>query len=208
MKIGSNNQPAGRQPISQDVTYQIPVTERVKIGSVPRDYFDQNSTPSTPYTPCENGACENHPRGVWADQPLRNTDGTPVMRSVTRHIEASPASTTWAFVGWGAAAGLAGALTGALVQGPFLSATLGIGGGLVAGYLAADHASKDRVALVWDDKPVVNSTMAGYEEQVSPGRLHGESGYFHRYMADVDREVLTTYRTPRVVHYREGETPQ
>ena len=49
MKIG-NNQPAGRQPISQDVTYQVPVTERIKVGSVPRDYFDQNSQPSRPYS--------------------------------------------------------------------------------------------------------------------------------------------------------------
>lgn len=208
MKIGSNNQPAGRQPISQDVTYQVPVTERLKIGSVPRDYFDQNADPGTPYTPCENGACENNPRGVWVTQPLKNSDGTPMMRTVTRHIEARPASTTWAFVGWGAAAGAAGALAGALIQGGLMSATLGIGAGLVAGYLGAQHAEKDRVALVWDDKPVVSSDMAGYQEHVSPGRLHGESGYFHRYVADVETEVLTTYRIPRVVHYREGETPQ
>ncbi len=201
------------EPIARDVTFQVPVTERLKIGSMPRDYFDQNPDAVSPFVPCENGACENLPQGVWREQTLLDGGGEPQMRTVTRYFEATPANPVWASFTWGAVGGVVGAVVGGLV-GALIgnvgagALVLGVAGAGLSGYVAAEEAAKDRVALVWDDNPIVHHTMEGYHERVARGSLGGERGFYHRHLPQVDSAILGTYQTPRVVHYREGEEPK
>ncbi|MGE0490836.1 MAG: hypothetical protein AB7S38_16635 [Vulcanimicrobiota bacterium] len=202
-----------REPISRDVTYQLPVTGRELLGTMPRDYFDQNPNADSPYVPCQNGACQNLPREVWRDQLLVDGQGQPVMRTVTRHIEARPADPTFAFLGWGAGGAVGGAIAGALIGSlygqPGLGAVaMGLVSGLALGGFGAHRASQDRVALVWDDQSAIHRGMIGYEESVRSGRLDGRDGYYHTFTPRLEREAVAAYRTPRVVHYREGETPK
>lgn len=198
----------GRQPISVVLTYKQPVTRRRQVGSLPRDYFDQNAQAEQPRVPCERGACQNHPREVWRQVPLTDEQGQPVMQEVTRHFEARPASPVLHALGWGIAAGLAGAavggLLGAALGNPALGAiAIGTSAALAAGAVGARKAAADRIKLVWEEHQVAMPRMEAYQETVSPGRLNGRDGYFHRFHPEVSETVLTTYQVPKIVHYRE-----
>lgn len=200
----------GRQPISAVLTYKQPVTRRQQVGSLPRDYFDQNAQPEQPRVPCANGACANLPREVWRPVPVTDGQGQPVMQEVTRHFQARPASPVLHALGWGAAAGLAGAaaggLLGAALGNPALGAVaVGACAALAAGFVGARHAAADRIKLVWEEHQVAMPRMEAYTEDVTPGRLNGRSGYFHRFHPEVSETVLTTYQVPKIVHYREPQ---
>lgn len=210
MQLTSFRAQDGRQPISVDLNYPVPVTDRVKLGGTPRDYFDQDPSGHGEVS-CKNGVCASLPQGLWQDQPRLDDAGQPVVRTVTQHVEGRPASVPGSFLGYGALGGLAGGLVGGvlgwLVAGqPALGAAGGAAlVGVSVGALMARRASQDRVALEWRTHPIVVQDMTGYRETVTPGQHNGRQGYYHRFEPIVARQIVGSYQTPHVVHYTEKE---
>lgn len=199
-----------RESISLDLSYPVPVSDRTRLGGMPRDYFDSDPKPGVGQGSCENGGCAHLPQEVWDTQPRTDAQGRPVMRTVSQHVEAHPASVLGAFLGYGALAGLAGAVVGGVLG--YLAAgqpALGAAGGFATAGVAvggwmANRAGKDRVKLEWRPHPIVSQEMTGYRETVTPGQLHGQSGYYHRFQPIIERQVVGSYQTPHVVHYEES----
>jgi hypothetical protein len=202
---------SGRESISLDLSYTVPVKDRLKLGGTPRDYFDQSPTPSVGEATCANGACANLPQETWINQPRLTATGEPVLRTVNEHVEGHPASVLWNSLGYGAAAGLAGAVVGGvlgyLTAGqPLVGAAAGAAlAGVSVGAVMGQKASQDRVALEWRPHAIVTEQMTGYRETVTPGNLNGQSGYYHRFQPIISRQIVGTYQTPHVVHYTEKE---
>ncbi len=207
MQLSAPRAQDARQPISVDLSYPVPVTERVKLGGTPRDYFDNDPRPVVGEASCDNGACANLPQERWQTLPRLTPEGQPLMRTVNQHLEGRPASPLWSFVGYGAAAGLAGAVVGGVLGGllagqPVLGAAAGAAAvGIPVGGLMAHRASQDRVALEWRPHAIVTEQMTGYRESVTPGQFNGQSGYYHRFEPVISRQIVGTYQTPHIVHY-------
>lgn len=196
-------------PIVVDLSYPVPVSDRIKLGAMPRDYFDQDPRPSVGQGTCANGACSHLPQEIWDNQPRTDAQGQPLLRTVNEHLEGRPASVVGSFLGYGAAAGLAGALVGGVLGWvaagqPLLGAAGGAAlVGISVGALMAQKASHDRVALEWRPHAIVTQEMTGYRETVTPGQHGGQSGYFHRFQPTISRQVVGTYQTPHIVHVEE-----
>lgn len=197
--------PPSREPIRQDLDYQVPLTDRVKLGGTPRDYFDANPQPAADLVPCSGGACSALPQEVWVTNPLLSASGAPLLESVHESVDARAASPLLNGLGWGAAGAALGGIVGAVV-GVFLGSP-GVGASVgaaltapLAGAVAARSAARDQVALEWVERPIVQTDLTGYRERVSPGRLHGKDGYFHRFEPVLASRPLGTYHTPQIVH--------
>lgn len=197
--------PPSREPIRQDLDYAVPLTERVKLGGTPRDYFDANPLPAADLVPCTGGGCAALPQEVWVTNPLVSSSGAAIMAPVHERVEARAASPLLNGLGWGVAAGLVGGLVGAVAglafgaPGVAAAVAASVSGG-VAGVAAARAASRDLVSLEWVERPIVQTTLTGYRESVAPGRLHGRDGYFHRFEPVLAASTLGTYHTPQIVH--------
>lgn len=206
-------QVTGSSEKSKSVRYHKPIIERTKLGTKPRNSFDQQKT-GDGYVACQGQACTLEGHNVWRDVPLKNADGTPQMIDVDQTVDLTPRSP----LKYGAVAGLAGAalggLGGWLAAGPAGVApavAAGVGAaavGGVSGAIAALAVHGDKVKLVWDTHEIIDRRMTGYQEFVGPGEKNGERGFFHRFIAEVPEEVIGTYQTPRAVHYKEGEEPE
>jgi hypothetical protein len=83
------------------------------------------------------------------------------------------------------------------------AALVGTLSGALAGTAAARHATGDRIALEWVQHPIVHTDMKGYRENVTPGRLHGLQGYFHRFEPVLRTKTMGVWKTPQIVHHRE-----
>ena len=191
------------------VSYQAPTYTRVQLGSKPAYTFDQNEQPSQTYVACQGDSCNLGSEKVWGDLPARNADGTPAFVTKEAEIDLTPRSAVKYGVVGGLLGGAAGAAVGAIgasVLGlsPGVGALVGgLGGGALTGGLAAFSVKGEKVKTVWDTHEVKVPKMLGYNEMVGQGELHGERGFFHRFVPDIEQTVIGTYQTPRAERYKE-----
>lgn len=200
--------------ITKSVTYKEPIIQRSRVGSKPRFEFNQDPQVQNPYVPCSGDRCDLGAQTVWRDVPLKNPDGSPRMREVTKEFDLTPRSP----LKYGLIGGSVGAALGALggyLGSNSLAMTAGkaalVGAlmvGSVVGAGAALAVYGDQTRLVWDTHQIIDHEMKGYHEYVGLGESNGQSGFFHRYIADVEESVLGTYTTPRVEHYKEVQEPK
>lgn len=215
----------GRGRVVVDVDYRPPVLVDTKLGEIPRDYHSYSSHVPQHYTDCDEGQCHTGGREIWRAIPRLDSSGNPQFTNVTKHIDAAPASALVQGASWGAIGAVAGAGAGTLV-GLFTGLPLGLcvaagaSGVAVAGAaLGAYQASRDRIRLEWQEKPVQDLQLEGYYHTVSEetrqdchyeywnGQSHYvchtvHDGWNHRHRPDVQGTTLDTYWEPVVVHYR------
>lgn len=215
----------GRGRVVADIDHQAPVLVQSKLGEVPHNYHSYSSYVDKHYTSCEQGQCQSGGREIWGALPRLDASGQPQFTTVTKHIDAQPASVLLGTAKWGALGALAGAGAGTLV-GLFAGLPLGIcaaaGAGaaaFAAGAVGGYQASRDRIRLEWQEKPVEDLTLAGYYHTVSEetrqechyeywgGQSHYvcrtvHDGWNHRFRSDVQGTTLATHFEPVVVHYQ------
>lgn len=187
----------------QNVTYQEPTIQRLKLGSKPANVFNDNPSVTTPYVKADQIELSGNASTVWGDVPLKNPDGTAALKTVTRDLDLTPRS-PWKY---GLIAGGIGAVVGAVGGyagvGTGIAALVGgLGVGAAAGGVAALAVKGDKVKIVWDTHEIKDHKMLGYHEYVGIGESGGKRGYFHRYVPDVQETVIGTYQTPRTEHYK------
>ena len=207
MKITSTAQ-------KKTLTFDKPIINRETIGKKPVHHFDQNSEPEEAYVSTKDNPFATGEHSVWASMPSKNPDGSPVMRSVQETLDLAPRS-SWKYGGIAGGVGaVIGAGAGALLSGvagmsPGIGAMVGgaaVGG--VAGGIGAWSVYGEKTKLVWDTHEIKDHKMLGYRELVGPGRQGEVSGYFHRYLADIESPVIGTYKTPRVLRYKGDVAPE
>lgn len=216
----------GRGRVVADIEYRPPVLVDSKLGEIPHDYHSYSSQVPQHYTSCEQGACQSGGREVWRPLPLLDSSGHPQFTTVSKHIDAAPTSALLQGAKWGALAAVAGAGAGTLV-GLFSGLPMLVcagagasGAAVLAGGLGAYQASRDRIRLEWQEKPVQDLQLAGYYHTVSERTRqdchyeywNGHSqyvchtvhdGWNHHFRSDVQGTTLGTYFEPVVVHYKE-----
>lgn len=197
----------GKQPISVNLKYELPILDRTRLGSMPEDFFDQNPQPAIGEVHFGEGAPPQHPFAVMRDLPRLTPEGLPMMQQREEHLEGAPKNVLYTGLAWGAGGAAAGAALGAglglLIGHPALGATLGgLAAGAGVGLWQAKEANKDRVALVWTPHVIETSTMTGFRENVTKGQLHGQDTYYHHFEPILNTRAVGTYQTPAVEHYQ------
>lgn len=207
MNIVSTQQP-------QTLTFKKPIIRRKEVGKKPGHHFDQNPTAKESYVSVKSDSFAHGDTTVWASLPDKTADGKPVMRDVDETVDLRPRS-PWKY---GGIAGGVGALVGG-GGGALLSQSMGIAPGLgaavgalavggVAGGIGALSVYGEKTKLVWDQHDIVDHEMVGYRELVGPGEKNEQTGFFHRYIADIESTVIGSYETPRVVRYKGDQAPE
>lgn len=195
----------------QTIQVKRPNLQRTAIGTKPAHHFDHQSEPTESYV---SGTGEGlSGQKVWADIPDKNSDGSPTLVERPEEIDLRPRNPyVRGAVGLGigaAVGGVAGAVSaGFFGADPLTGAAIGaaaVGGvaGLACGYAVYGEKTK----LVWDSHDIKDHKMLGYRELVGPGQQGGESGFFHRYLADLETTTIGSYQTPRVVRYKGENAP-
>ncbi|MCE7869217.1 hypothetical protein DYH09_02440 [bacterium CPR1] len=197
----------GKQPISVDLKYTLPVYDRVQLGTMPKDYFDQSPTPAIGEVHFGDAPPPEHPFAVFRQLPRLNPDGTPLVETRIEHLEGAPKNVLHTGLAWGAGAALGGALVGGALGlwlgHPILAATAGalvVGTGV--GLWQAKEANKDRVALVWRPHPIETHQMKGFRELVTAGKQNGQDAYYHHFEPILDTRLVGNYQTPHIEHYQ------
>lgn len=61
----------------------------------------------------------------------------------------------------------------------------------------------DRIRLVYDVKPIIDTKYVGFKEEIVPATHLGERGYQHRFVPDLRQTKVGEYKVPRIEHYQE-----
>lgn len=171
-----------------------------EVGRLPNDIFLP-----TDQTPPLDSLKKTRP--VIAEQP-EMIDGQPAVREVSRRFQASAPSPLLG----GVVGGLIGGIVGVAIGG-FASIATGngaflVGGGALAAaggaWFGARQAADKEVQLVVRERPILSHTMTGTDTVVTPGRLKGESGYFHTFHARLETSNHGAYDVPQVQTARRG----
>lgn len=198
----------------QTVNYKKPIIRRTEIGRKPVHKFDQNPDATESYVSTADDPFKKGEFKVWADIPDKTTDGNPVMTSVEETLDMRPRS-VWKYGGIAGGVGaLVGAGAGFLLSNaagvaPEVGAAVGalaVGG--VAGGIGALMVHGEKTKLVWDEHQIIDHKMLGYKELVGPGSKGEQSGYFHRYVADIESKNIGSFKTPRVLRYKGDVAPE
>lgn len=197
------------KPVSVTIDYFVPVVTRAHLGGTPDDVFNQSPDPiEAPYTPCTPEKCGTLPNEIYRNNPILEVDGSPRMRQLSKHFEDAPkgpvsAGSLWAIIG-GATAGTLGVLGGALMGSPILGGVIGaVVGGVGAGAVGAYVNRGDRIRLVYDVHPIIDTKYVGFKEEIVPATQLGEKGYQHRFKPELRETKIGEYKVPRIEHYRE-----
>jgi hypothetical protein len=92
-----------------DRTWSEPIYQRVKLGDIPRDYYQHNWG----WGFARSGSdFRNGTEGVYRDVPTYNSDGTPAMREVTRSFDTGRYGPGWGTFLGGVVGGGIGLATG------------------------------------------------------------------------------------------------
>ena len=192
-----------------NVSYKEPIIQRTLLGQKPANVFNDSPTVTRDYVSVGEALSSGMTSKVWGDVPDKNADGTPQLREVTASLDLNPRSPlkygliaagigaavgALAGLGFGPSLGF-GSLAGALAGGAGLAALAGGG--------AALAVKGDQVKVVWTQHDIVDHKLLGYREFVGPGEKNGQQGYFHRFVPDVQANVIGTYQTPSAVHFKE-----
>lgn len=193
----------------ENVTFQEPIIQRSVLGKRPANVFNDSPEVSRDYVSLGEANLTGDTASVWGDVPLKNSDGSPQMRTLKVDIDLTPRSPLkygLIAAGIGAAVGALSGWAGASALGlsdgvGALAGGLGLAG--LAGGGAALAVKGDKVKLVWTTHQIADPQYLGYHEYVGPGESQGRRGYFHRFVPDVQEKIIGSYQTPGAVHYKE-----
>lgn len=197
----------GKQPINVTVKYEKPILDRTQLGTMPRDYFDQNPQPAIGEVHFGEQPPPQHPFAVLRDLPRLTPEGEPMMLEQQEHLQGAPKDVLKTGLLWGGGALAAGALVGAglglFIGHPVLGASLvGVAAGAGVGLWQAKEANKDRVALVWRPHVIETHKMTGFKENVTAGNQNGYKAYYHHFEPIFETRAVGTYQTPHIEHYQ------
>lgn len=201
-------------------TYDRPVTNRERLGSVPKDYAEgRGLLPQHGLGTIKHfDETEAGPVEVYRNVPTYNEDGTPRMETVTETITEKPYDPKKRSIMYAILGGLAaGAVTGSCC-GPVGTVIGAMGGAVTGGIVGYRSAEDDQVQEVWNDRDINHPTMEGYTEYTVPipeprsryvkqddGRYEKKTswrvgGYFHHHSPDIKEEKVGEYREPDLEH--------
>lgn len=212
--------------IQTDIPYTGPVLVRTKLGEMPQDYYSSSGYIDHRDVSCGNGACSRGGQEVWRGQPTYNADGSAITAPMVKHIdEHSQSPLVHGLVGGaigGGVAGFFGFMGGLLAGAPLAGAGLGAAvGATLTGSVSALLASRDRIRLEWQEHPIQDLTMTGYEHYTRE-RTKEEctgfgkdrhchtvnDGYDHRFSPKLDARSVGTFWEPEVVHFSAWDKEQ
>ena len=217
----------GKGKLEVDIPYQAPDTVETRLGSIPRGFDTSYGYTKRERIYFENGYKEASNRygssvDVWRAQPTYNADGSAKLKGVTEHIVAQPKSKVTTPLLWGLGGAAGGAALGAVAGligsfSPGLGAAIGAGvAGVAVGALGYRDAVTDRVKLEWQETPIVDHDLKGYNYRVTEDTREECTGtgkdrrcrtvtddYEHRFSPIIDEKIVGTYHKPVVVHYKE-----
>lgn len=207
------------QQLSITRTYQKPVREEKRLGSVPSDYYEgrhflpQHGLGSVEHFESNEGG----PREIVRQLPVYNADGTPRMETVTETLTEKSYDPAGRGAGCGLLGGAtAGALAGTLAAGP-VGTVIGALAGAVAGGAIGFHSAKgDELSERWVERKIDHPTMKGYREYTVPvpefHRHEGRDGkketdvslrgYYHHFGPALEHKTVGTYEEPEIAHSR------
>lgn len=188
MKIQKAFDPPSQLSITR--TFDVPVLESQRLGSMPSDDYEWNWSPSWPIhgtwttsdtVNCYGDSCELGNVPVYRDVPVYE-NGKPKLQTITETLTEksyNEKNRTIAFGGVGAAAGLggaalAGALTGSALHpiAMVIGGVIGAAAGAAIGYKSADG---DQVKEQWVTESIDHPTMTGYTHTIDPDTYYEET---------------------------------
>lgn len=189
---------ASGKSVDCTVKHRVPLTRQETLGQIPSDIFLSGAE-----TPDLAGLAHNRP--VLYDQPLTSAAGAPLTMEMTTRIEAAATSPVIGGLIGGFCGGVTGFIAGGVSiltgNGAFLvgGGALGTAAGAGLGVLST---AGGRVRVVEQGLPIEKRAMTGIDVNVAPGRLDGESGYFHRFEPRLERTVIGSYTKPVLERYK------
>lgn len=198
-------------------TYDRPVTERKRLGSVPRDYVEpRDLVPQHGLGKIKHfDTNEGGPVGVQRRVPVYNADGTPRLETVTETLTEKPYDAGQRSTGYATLGGLTAGATAGSVCGPagtVLGAAAGALAGAVLGRKSAEH---DEVREVWHERAIEHPRMEGYTKYTVPIPEPVENeqktdwrigGYYHHHYPEIQKTRVGSYREPELEHTRKTGT--
>lgn len=208
----------GKTAFTATVKYTGPDTVDTRLGSIPADYSTGTGYTKTETILFKDGVKEAaNPRGrsdeIWRPQPQLDADGTPRMKPIEETLTATPRSKLLNTLGFGAAFGAAGGfigVVGAILtgEGAVIPAVAGTAA-VLGGALGFARAAGDRVKLEYQETPILDYNLVGYQHRSTEDETKDSDGnvtsseYDHTFRPVFDNKQLGTYYKPVVVHYRD-----
>jgi len=172
------------QEVSITRTFDVPVYNNERLGSIPDDNYEYEWNPAWPRwrfgwsetISSHGGSTEFGSQGVYRDVPVYTASGQPQMKTVTETLTEKSynqkSSTLWS-AGLGAAAGLGGtALVGALQSAQALHPLAAVAGVVLGGVAGAaigyKAAAGDKIEEKWEARSIDHPRMVGYEHNINP----------------------------------------
>lgn len=207
-----------REELSITRTWDKPVLETKKLGSIPSDYYEHAwgwPTPGYGWYPstersygCYGGdVCENGPVSVYRDVPVYDENNNPRKEAYTQTLTEKTYDQKKSFfvggglglaLGAGAAVGVLAAFggpsTAAMVTGGLLGAAAGAAAGGAIGYKAVDN---DKLEEVWFQDNISHPTMTGYTERITPDVWHEQRCHTEKNSDGTERQECETWSTLR-----------
>lgn len=188
-------------------TYERPVTNRQRLGSVPGDFYEKTGWPKHGLGSIQHSdRVEAGPRDVVRSVPEYNADGSPKLETVTETLTAKTYSPRKRAVTCGALAATAAVL--ATPTGPVGMALAGLAGAAVGAVLGHKTAENDEVREVWTKPAILHPEMEGHYHVTVPVPQKNDDdeysirGYVHHFQPDIEHTQVGSYDRPTLQHKR------
>lgn len=223
----SNRHYPGSMPTNSTTitrSYDRPVTNRERLGGVPRDHYEASRLPRHGLGKVDRRpGAEGGPVDVYRDVPLYDENGEPRMENVTVTLTEEAYEPKRRGLGCGFVGAVAGALGAAtlLAAGPVGIAVAAGVGALAGKALGNSTAEGDEVQEVWEDRTIVHPHMEGHTEYTIPVpdferrcsvdengerdcsvEITGIRGYYHHHRPDIREDEVGSYTEPTLQHTR------
>lgn len=209
-------------------TYKLPLYINRKLGSIPKDSFEETDQPKydggfVKEIPCPaEGGCDLGSEPVTATIPIMQ-NGAPLMKEVTETLSARPYSPLRAILTGIVGAAITGGTALALSHLPklpmaqyTLPAAVALSG-LFTGLVGLISAAGDHLTVQQEPHDVIDTKLLGYTYVVSEkGHCHPGAGakavprgdcpeyviegYQHQYTPNLERKKVGEYKFPVLVH--------
>lgn len=170
-------------------TWEEPVTESKRLGSIPDDYFESAWYPGPYYgntygtssdTYFHGNSTEGGNTAIYRDVPVYDSNGKPKMHSVTETLKESSynektstlvSGGVGAGLGMAAGAGLLAAFSGGAAGGAgmVISGLVGAAaGGATGAFIGNKAADGDKVEERWKTAEILHPSLSGYRHEIDP----------------------------------------
>ncbi len=207
-----------REELSITRTWDKPVLETKKLGSIPSDYYEHAwgwPTPGYGWYPSSERSygcygqdvCENGPVGVYRDVPVYDDQGNARKEAYTQTLTEKTYDQRKSFLvgggvglalGAGAAVGVLAAWGGASTTSMVIGGLVGaLGGAAAGGAVGFKGVDNDKLEEVWYQSNISHPTMTGYTERITPDVWHEQRCHSEKDSQGNDHQVCETWSTLR-----------